>query len=337
MIKIDNKTPFITEIYPIQDKEGNDLLLILFKATYSLKSGQPQKAEKQEPVEPADLYYGEPGKSSLKYSSDISFDKKASDIALKGEALAPFEGARESTLYFKVGEVEKRIAVFGDRHWILAPIGHMISKPEPFDKIPLVYERAFGGFDKSHEKEKHHQAFESNPLGVGFRAKKSNLETDGFPLPNFEDLDDLIVSLKDKPKVAGLGFISPNWQPRLKKSGTFDQNWMENRMPLLPKDFDPAFFNSAHPDLIYPGFLKGNEEVILSGFSPEPFKFNLPYDLPFCQLEIGGEKQEIELKTDKLFIDTKEELLILLFSASLSSDQEFKEFGPLEIKLKPKD
>ena len=37
----------------------------------------------------------------------------------------------------------------------------------------------------------------------------------------------------------------------------------------LPDDFDERFYNSAHPDMIYTGFLSGDENISLEGF----FKF----------------------------------------------------------------
>ena len=38
--------------------------------------------------------------------------------------------------------------------------------------MPLLYERAFGGEDKTHQNNKKHGKYESNPIGTGFRLNK---------------------------------------------------------------------------------------------------------------------------------------------------------------------
>ncbi|HFM4817977.1 TPA: DUF2169 domain-containing protein [Escherichia coli] len=49
----------------------------------------------------------------------------------------------------------------------------------------------------------------------------------------------------------------------------YNEVWREKRYPYLPDDFDERFYNSAHPDMIYTGFLSGDENISLEGF----FKF----------------------------------------------------------------
>jgi len=46
---------------------------------------------------------------------------------------------------FRVGPMTKAVRVFGDRRWRRGVSDLGPSSPEPFDRIPLVYERAFGG------------------------------------------------------------------------------------------------------------------------------------------------------------------------------------------------
>lgn len=38
-----------------------------------------------------------------------------------------------------------------------------------------------------------------------------------------------------------------SWQPRLRYAGTYDQHWMDERLPFLPEDFDLRYFQSAPP------------------------------------------------------------------------------------------
>jgi hypothetical protein len=47
---------------------------------------------------------------------------------------------------------------------------------------------------------------------------------------------------------AGFGPLGKAWAPRLAKAGTYDQAWLDERHPYLPKDFDFGFWNGAPQD-----------------------------------------------------------------------------------------
>jgi hypothetical protein len=51
---------------------------------------------------------------------------------------------------------------------------------------------------------------------------------------------------------------------RLRYAGTYDQDWLENRMPLVPVDFDLRYHQAAPTDQIVPGYLKGDEMLRFS-------------------------------------------------------------------------
>jgi hypothetical protein len=334
---LENNTPFEAERYGICDENGEDLLLMVIKGTYEFdENGNLTIAEKQEQIEMADQYHDEPDNSSLKYASDFSFGKPATDIALIGHAYAPNGKTRESLVVLHVGSIQKVVKVFGDRHWKKNVGVSRVSKPEPFEKMPLIYERAFGGVDKSNQDPKRHEFEPRNPIGVGFRAKKSKLPIDETNLPNLEDPKNLIKSPGDRPDPVGFGFISPAWQPRAGFAGTYGEGWREKRMPLLPVDFDKRFFNAANPDLIYQGFLQGNEQIVVAGVSPSgAIRFSLPGVLPICGIEIKeSEEQQIEINLVKLVIDTDENHLILVWSGSLIIPGEFQDIETIKCELK---
>jgi hypothetical protein len=48
--------------------------------------------------------------------------------------------------------------------------------------------------------------------------------------------------------VAGFGALNKAWAPRLALAGTYDDAWLSQRHPYLPKDFDFAFWNGAPVD-----------------------------------------------------------------------------------------
>jgi len=51
---------------------------------------------------------------------------------------------------------------------------------------------------------------------------------------------------------------------RLRYAGTYNQDWLENRMPLVPVDFDHRYHQAAPTDQIVAGYLKGDETLRFS-------------------------------------------------------------------------
>jgi hypothetical protein len=75
--------------------------------------------------------------------------------------------------------------------------------------------------------------------------------------PRIESADTLISP--DKPYERylpqGFGAIEKTSYHRFRHAGTYDEAWLENHHPLLPHDFNDAYNQSAHPDLITQGYL----------------------------------------------------------------------------------
>jgi hypothetical protein len=235
-------------------------------------------------------YYGDPGKSSIKYEADLILTKKTTDVLLLGHAYAP--GGKpvvELDVGFRVGSVQKVLRVFGDREWSVFGA----SPPQPFIKMPLVYERAFGGVDRQSQHPERDWDWR-NPVGTGFAISRSN--SSGIRLPNIEYRDKLIRSSDDRPPPAGFGPIASHWQPRAAFAGTYDDGWMKNRQPLLPQDFDDRFFQCAPSDQQASQFLLGDEPVILLNLCPiETLRFFLPkMDIILETKFMDGERREHE-------------------------------------------
>jgi hypothetical protein len=65
------------------------------------------------------------------------------------------------------------------------------------------------------------------------------------------------------------GPVRRDEKTRRKYAGTFDQNWIENRMPLLPEDFDARHNQAAPPSQQVRGYLKGDERISISNLYPQ--------------------------------------------------------------------
>lgn len=252
------------------DKEGRDYCVVVVKATFSVdKDGATPLAEKQEPLIYADVHYGDPSKTSIKYECDFARFKPMADIIVNGHAYSPGgKPVTETMVGLEVGSLKKVIRVVGDRHWEKRTIGLAPSEPTSFIKMPLVFERAFGGSDHSHKDPKHHGSETRNLVGVGFHKNSDTKSIEGTHLPNLEHPRDPMKSWYDTPPPMGFGVLARNWLPRVKHAGTYDEKWLNERFPFLPDDFSDCYFQAPPPDQQVP-FPKGGEAVRCMNMTPD--------------------------------------------------------------------
>jgi len=317
---IENKTPFAFEPLFLADEEGRPLFVSIVKATYHIDKGtRLSLAEEQIPVNTSGEHWGDPEKSSYKYEPETAFIKPATDIVLIGHAYAPKPGVTKVDVSLRVGPMQKVVRVVGDRYWVKSFGITSMTRPRPFKRIPLIYERAFGGWDRSHPDPDKHTFEPRNPVGTGFRGKRGKFEEE-IRLPNLEDPRHPLKGFRDRPPPAGFGFTSPHWQPRAAFAGTYDKVWTKQRMPLLPTDFDRRFFNAAPPDQVAPGFLKADVAVEVINVSPNgKISFNLPgIPPPQCRVQVRGLKDhQLKTRLDTVIINTDENLLFLIWRTNL--------------------
>lgn len=316
MLQLRNNTPFAPAMAVFPDRDAVDTLYVVVKGTFTL---HPRLALAEAPAPPVltDEYYGEPVGSSIKYASELHIGKAGTDVILVGHAYAAREGISESAVLVRAAERKKVVRVFGDRFWRLGGF----TRPEPFDSMPLVFERAYGG--------QHHVspdepmlAEEHNPVGVGFRGRRSASEMDGQPLPNLEDPRHSIEALGDRVPPACFGFVAPSWLPRRAFAGTYDETWQKKRAPYLPLDFDPRFFNMAAPELTFQRFLGGGEPIEVLGASREgPIRFELPRCRPRVTIKVQGRAELPLLRLETVLIEPDLDRVSVTWRAELACDK----------------
>jgi len=311
---IDNRTPFAFAAVYAADEEARPLLVTVVRATYDIVGPRLRLADVQAPVAVAGELHGEdPATSSWRLEPETAFVKLATDVALLGHAHAPRAGATEVEVGLQVGPVSRTAHVVGDRVWAVSMGGAVATRPQPFEKIPLVWERAFGGFDRTAGTPERPEHEPRNPVGTGFRSRHGRFE-DGVRLPNVEDPAQRIHSWGQVVTPVGFGFTSPNWQPRAALAGTYDAAWASERRPLLPRDFDRRFFSAAAPGLVAPGYLRGDEPVAVVGASPlGTLRFDLPgAPRPVC-LAVLARRGDVRVETqlDTVVVDTDAEKVFL--------------------------
>ncbi len=325
MLEIKNKTNFETGLAPGLGKDGLEYAVFVVKGTFGIPADGAESilTEEQVPVVFADEHFGEPGFSSVKYEMDTCLIKPGTDVVLVGSA-HPRQTARRIDVGLQVGPVKKVVRVFGDRRWERRLGRWRISDPEPFDSMPLVYERAFGGRDETHDNEKKHGFERRNPVGTGFAVRRSSDRLEDLLLPNLENPSQLIGSWKDKPHPAGFGFLGRHWEPRTDFGGTYDEAWQEKRCPFLPDDFDERFFNGASQGLVTREHLLGGEAVrVVNASAAGELRFSLPKREFDITASIKGDILEPSCVLDTVIIEPDENRMILTWRATIPCPRRF--------------
>ena len=277
MWTITNETPFAAERTWVRDKNGAEVWLVAVKGTFDIKpDGYLQVVKEQEEVNIAPKFRGDPESSSLLYDTDLPHKKKNTDILIEGHAFAPDgKPVKNVDVLLKVANIKKKLRVTGNRVWKRSLFGVTLSSPQPFVKMPLIYERSFGGTDKTAKNQKYHDWELRNPVGSGFATKSSHLI--GQPAPNIEDPSSLVSNWKQKSHTNGFGPIAGHWSPRRELTGTYDEKWEKNRLPLLPEDFNESYYQCAPKDQQCSGYLRTGEFFELYNMTPNGvLKFSLP-------------------------------------------------------------
>lgn len=249
--------PFDTSLAPTLPS-----LTLIVRGTFSLPTHGPALAKpkaEQGPPRGDEQHLDELGRS-LAYSTDLVPMKPRGEVLVYGSCYTPESYARPShDVGIQIGPISKVLHITGPRAFVDDMMGRIVpGRTAPFTVIPLRWELAFGGM-----------SFLQNPMGRGIEPTPDDNGNLIPYLPCIEYPESRMTSPKDMPVPAGFGPIAPHWMPRLKQQGTRDQRWATFRAPLLPKDFDPGFYNAAPADQqLKKGYFKGDEPVVLTGMHP---------------------------------------------------------------------
>jgi len=315
---LSNNTPFAAERTLLCDKNGSDVWLVAVKGTFLIKSdGSTEIADQQEEVLQVPKHRGDPSSSSLLYESDLDYTKPATDIILHGHAYG--QKGKPTTMVditMKVATISKTLRVFGDRIWERGLTDLRMSSPKPFVNMSVIYESAFGGIDQKSSKPEKHGWEQRNPVGIGFAMDPDHLQ--GTCVPNVEYPNELICSWSDRPRPAGFGPIARHWSPRVTLAGTYDEQWENERFPLLPNDFNERFFQYSPEDQQIGGYLRGNEMVELHNLSPDGLiRFSLPRIALGFRTRLGEKSVEHRANLHSVIIEPDVPRVIMVWHSML--------------------
>lgn len=313
-----NRTPFPAQLVVLPDKDGAETLVAILKGSFTIAGGACRRAEEQREIVQADEFHGEPGVSSTRLESDLATFKPATDVVLLGHAYAPGARSSEVTVSLAVGPVRQQARVCGDRRWQYALGFTRASAPQSFERMPLVFERAFGGSQLAADGEQAIGVEERNPVGRGYSRKRRRSHLDGLALPNIEDPKQRLRRAGQKPVPVGFGYVGRHWLPRRTLLGRYDAAWERDRMPLVPADFDERAFNGAPEALQARPHLRGDESVEALAVTPAgTLRFDLPGLQPAFELHDGEDWRPLAGLLDTLVIEPDAERVCLTWRARM--------------------
>ncbi|MFO0588972.1 MAG: DUF2169 domain-containing protein [Polyangiaceae bacterium] len=257
---------------------GELRVTVLVKGTFAFQPDAPMRVSAPEEIVRAEVHHGKNPARSVRLTSDLAPFLPAADVVLTGHACAPED---ETALGMSV-----RLAVYRDRALLDKSINVLCSTEDggdvPFETMPLVYEKAYGGI-----------GFADNPYGVGVASQADKA-------PN-------LVDPVDPQKVACFAPISRGWPNRKRLLGKTERRALEGPVCEIPDGFNFSYFQAAPFDQQI-AYLQGNEWIVLEGMHATHTQITscLPSAIGRARvfgLGDGGQGRALALTADTLRID----------------------------------
>lgn len=270
-MQLENDTPLPAAIFRTVIDDTRMAAAIVLRVTYDFKHGQLVVADDQVWPVSGPPFDGPQGPMD----SDELFYRGGVDLFVFGEARPPKDiPVRELQVRVTLADFSATFDILGDRVWQSGDTPghenkeeHNLLRPgpaQPFDRMPLTRDRAFGGTSEWDELA---VPYPDNPEGVGFHLERD--QALGAPLPNIEDPDNRIQSWQDRPNPVGTWPL-PGGNPIRTRNGFVSADGSDVGLR-------PAFFNAAFPGMIAPS-AKPGQWVCIDGMHPAGrVRFELPH------------------------------------------------------------
>ncbi|TFW23396.1 DUF2169 domain-containing protein [Massilia arenosa] len=263
---------------------------------------------------------------------------------------------------------------------LAAPSPWRLSSSKPFVHVPIRYELAIGGECKissdepaakrvpkkkqikrapnTSEKANYtvaHEVAETNPVGCGF-APDWYLDATGLsdlPAPrilywnqDFGGADFWKASRgAPLPPPAGLGCVGRAWLPRRGLAGTFvdKAHWEPDEVPMLPKDFDYAYWNAAPADqqcelvrfgarfVLHNLCAHDHPSSASDAHGNSVLQFDLPQQAVFVLGTDGAALKAESLMIDTVIIDTASSTVDLVWRGCLDAEEGIKQVRMMRV------
>ncbi|TKC94134.1 DUF2169 family type VI secretion system accessory protein [Polyangium fumosum] len=197
---------------------------VITKATFAFAPDAPMPRVPPQPLLRDEVHHGDNPARSVRFTSDLVPYLARADVLFTGHGHAPVA----------------RLQVHAGERMLLDKT-LLLKDSRGAQRIPIVYERAYGGPDVP-----------DNPLGMGAG------NDEGEPT---------ILTPGDPRRPAGFGPIARAWPVRKRLLGATPRSALEGRIVEIPPGFDGAYFQAAPLDQ-QTDLLRGDEHIVLEGLHP---------------------------------------------------------------------
>jgi uncharacterized protein YjbI with pentapeptide repeats len=265
---------------------------VVVKATFGLVPDGPARLIAPEEIVARDRHHDKNPASSVEAAGEIAPYLPKAGVVLVGHAYGPSGRAVPAMsarlcIFRERALLDKTVHVFGDR------AAANPGSPRPFQRMPLRYERAYGG-----------AGFDANPVGTGVVA--------GSALPN-------LVDPADARRIAGFGPIAASWPARRSLLDPAARARVTEKIPDLGSRFAFGYFQPAPLDQQLEA-IEGDEWIILDGLHPAlaRVRSRLPSVRGAARVMSGsGPHQPLELSADLLVIDADRQVCSVIWRGHL--------------------
>lgn len=309
----ENATPFAALGFEQWHRDGPTMGVVTVRGRYILSEDDRLCLADDQQIVFGDEYQGGPSSGCLVRTGDIVPHKPSADITAAAKSYPIIEDQAASwECGIRVAALKYIIRCYGRRYWEPKPrrrgeVEWRLSEPELSKGISLDYRAAGGGRVVG---DPQGSVSHFNPLGRGILHPRYTPTDQRYEAPSVDSEAAPILDPFTEVEPQGFAPIPPFWKSRLQHAGTFDDGWLEERHPRLPKDFDYRFYQSAHPSLVYPGYLSGEETVAVAGLTADRRvrRFTLPRANLMTTFQfVGGQSISLPMNLDGLHLDFRNE------------------------------
>ncbi|WP_312046498.1 DUF2169 domain-containing protein [Erwinia sp.] len=287
-----NLTPFPALLFESLDQHDHGFTTVVARLSYDLNihSGTLTLCEDQGELVEQDSYFGETGRSSTRFESDLAPYKPRLDVVINATAWAPEDKpVKAFTAGIQIGDITRLLRINGAREWRKMLASWQLSDAQPLTSLDIRYEYAAGGFYQPEGEDI--IASPANTVGMGWYppALLKKTKAQRLAAPQIEWVTQPVEKIDRITQPAGFGFYGRGWQGRIEYAGSYDKKWQKERHPLLPQDFSFDYWCGAHPYMQFP--------------FPQPLK-SLPVKLRYliAASEIKNQHIQFSVPVETLFV-----------------------------------
>lgn len=301
MWQVANTTPFDAHGGFFRDQRDAHFWGLWVKAGFALRENQLPLFLSDQPRLNSGPVPAENMDNAIYADGDLVPPKSRIDLIVTAQAAQPDDG-QPGPVVLRLGDWKKTLQVHPPSRWNWRGRA-VVDRDAASGMVSFDGSHSFGGQDH-----------DENPIGVGFG------ESTKQPLAPVSYRGDAPVRSGDAPRAAILGAISPDWPVRRRLAGTYDVEWQRSRSPLLPRDFDPDFFQCAPVDQQLTRPLADEPRLIAGGFDgtgpwDQPSSFPLTQLDLLCGTRIKGHWHSADAQVQTIHLDLIRKRLHLTYLA----------------------